>query len=38
MNIIEPKERSDISEDVKLSRIYTQFQKLIKELKEREGN
>jgi len=36
MNITEPKERSDISEDVKLSRIYTQFQKLIKELKERE--
>jgi hypothetical protein len=36
MNIIEPKERSDISEDVKLSRIYIQFQKLIKELKERE--
>jgi hypothetical protein len=36
MNIIEPKERSDISEDVKLSRIYTQFQELIKELKGRE--
>ena len=36
MNIIEPKERSDISEDVKLSKIYTRFQKLIKELKERE--
>ena len=36
MIIIEPKERNDISGDTKLSRIYTQFQNLIKELKERE--
>ena len=36
MNITELKERSDISEDVKLSRIYTQLQELIKELKQRE--
>ena len=36
MNITELKERSDISKDVKLSRIYTQFQELIKELKQRE--
>jgi len=36
MNIIEPKERNDISEDVNSSRIYTQFQKLIEELKDRE--
>jgi len=36
MNIIEPKERSDISEDVKLSKIYTRFQKLIRKLIERE--
>ena len=36
MNIIEPKERRDISENAKLNRIYTQFQNLVKELRERE--
>jgi hypothetical protein len=36
MNITELKERNDISENVKLNRLYTQFQKLLKELKERE--
>ena len=36
MNIIELKEREDISGNVKLSRIYIQFQELLKELRKRE--
>jgi hypothetical protein len=36
MNIIELKEREDISENVKLARIYIQFQELLKELRKRE--
>ncbi len=36
MHIIELKERMDISEDVKMSRIYIQFQELLKELQKKE--
>ena len=36
MIIIELKEREDISENVKLSRIYIQFQELLKELRKKE--
>ena len=36
MNITELKEVSDISEDVKFSGFYTQFQELLKELRQRE--
>jgi len=36
MIIIELKEREGISENVKLARIYTQFQELLKELRKRE--
>jgi hypothetical protein len=36
MNLIEPKERKDISGDSKLSRTYVQFGALIKELKKKE--
>lgn len=33
MNIVEPKERLDLSGNIKLSRIYVQLEKLLKELK-----
>ena len=36
MNIIELKEREDISENVKLGQIYAQFKELLNELKNRE--
>jgi len=36
MSIIELKEREDISENVKLSRIYIQFQELMRELRKKE--
>ena len=36
MNITELKEISGVSEDVKFSRFYTQFQELLKELRQRE--
>ena len=36
MNIIEIKERQNISDDIKLSRIYNQLGELLKELREKE--
>ena len=36
MNVIELKERVDISENIKLSKIYVQFRELLKELRKRE--
>lgn len=36
MNIVEPKERLDLSGNIKLSRIYDQLAELLKELKKKE--
>lgn len=36
MNIVEPKERQDLSGSIKLSRIYDQLAELLKELKKKE--
>lgn len=36
MNIIEPKERQNISDNIKLSRIYNQLGELLKELEKKE--